>query len=141
MPDFLLRPESAENYSTMNSAALQHEGAISYQISYGFGTIWMVISVVYQLSHHCCYVSISTLYFNPLLLGSHKFIISIKQKHSTQQETVLHYCQAYLKVSVSPAFLTLQKAVPHYVNQIFWKIKQGPYHKGYLQEKPSKSIH
>lgn len=40
----------------------------------------------------------------------------ITQKHSTQQETVLDYCQAYLKVSVSPAFLILQKAVPHYVN-------------------------
>lgn len=46
--------------------------------------------------------------------------IRITQKHSTQQETVLHYCQAYLKVSISPAFLMLQKTVPHYVNQIFW---------------------
>lgn len=51
--------------------------------------------------------------------------ISISQKDSTQQETVLHYCQAYLKVSVSPAFLTLQKAVPHYVNQIFWNKTGG----------------
>lgn len=42
-----------------------------------------------------------------------------------QQETVLHYCQAYLKVAVSPPFLTLQKAVPHYVNQIFWRKKTG----------------
>lgn len=46
--------------------------------------------------------------------------IRITQKHSTQQETVLHYCQAYLKASVSPAFLMLQKAVPHYAKQIFW---------------------
>lgn len=71
---------------------------------------------------------------------------SISQKHSAQQETVLHYCQAYLKVSVSAAFITLQKAAPHYVNQIFWEKKKKTEALSQrvlcdkAQQKPSKSI-